>query len=334
MSRVKIGLPSQTGAVQQVTQALTNTTPENIPEEYLVVVRQDSITSGTQILTQPLEVRAHLPEEMQVDTQSDYDTPFAEGLIGNRQLQLLAQLAGWSPTVQSMTAHFWKGSSPIEISLPLTLVAQSSGNEITEAVLMLKTMQMPSIDGDTGFLRAPGPRLEIDTAAAKRLWTTVQEGASAAAGIVTGNVIGDSNAQGTKLPANSSDVEQLSAVGRRFGTEFAASAEGLIKVSGKISISLGKFLYFPDVVIRGVSDMYNITIGHDGLPQRATVTIQAVTRMTPTIKDLPTIYRTDPPEFILSRISPSKADQNAASTTATSEGQTRYDIQQLKDETE
>jgi hypothetical protein len=255
-------------------------TPQTIPAFYSVIIRQDEIPGE-----QPaIEVRGHLPETISIDTQSDYDTPFAEGLIPHRRIQLVAQLAGWSPTVQAMTAHFWKGSSPIDIQLPLTLIAEKSGDEITQQILRLKVMQMPSVSPGTGFLRAPGPKLKLNLDVAKRMLSTTTAAVSQTAGVLTNGAIG------SQVHAEQADSDRMFAIAQQFGTDFAKSAQQLIEVEGKISIRIGKFLHFSDVVIRGVSDEYNVIIGPDGLPQRCTVTVQATTRLTPTVADLPEIY--------------------------------------------
>lgn len=301
MARQKISLPSQD--IQNMAQPLTTSRVmssrdvQAIMPHYRVTIQQEAIVEENRPL---VEVVAHLPEEFAVDTQSEYDTPFADGLVQDRRVQTMMQLAGWSPTVQAMTAHFWRGSSPIELNIPLTFFARDGSSNISGELLKLKSMQLPRVDPATKFLRPPGPRLNLNPEAAKRMFNATVDATVAVAGAMTNNKIGNEAAQapGTTIDANESTLDTSMRIGKTFGTQFANAAQELITVTGKISIRLGKFLYFKDVVIRGVSDAYNIVLGPDQRPQQLTVTISAVTRLTPTYEDLigaDGIYQTDDP---------------------------------------
>lgn len=302
MAREKIALPSQPNSFSSLDGAgYTAHNPMQVLPQYRVTIRQEAIIEENRPL---VEVIGHLPEEFNLDTQSEYDTPFADGLVSDRRVQTIMQLAGWSPTVQAMTAHFWRGSSPIEINLPLVFYAKDSTSNITADVLKLKSLQLPRVDKDTKFLRPPGPRMKLNTEAAKRIFNAATSAGSAVAGSMTNNAVGSTNAQapaGTSVPANESALDTSMRIGTTFGKEFASAAQELVQVNGKISIRLGKFLFFSDVVIRSVSDAYNVILGPDMRPQQMTVTISAVTRMTPTYEDLvgaTGIYQTDDPLLV------------------------------------
>ena len=300
MAREKIALPSQEVSANAFSidgAGYTAHNPMQVMPHYRVTIRQEPIIDENRPL---VEVICHLPEELNLDTQSEYDTPFADGLINDRRVQTIMQLAGWSPTVQAMTAHFWRGSAPIEINLPLVIYATNGYANITGEVLKLKSLQLPRVDPVTKFLRPPGPRMKLNVDAAKRIFNTAASTASTVAGTLTNNKIGNDTAQnpGATLDANETAFDATMRIGQSFGKEFASAAQELIDVTGKISIRLGKFLYFNDVVIRSVSDAYNIVLGPDQRPQSIMVTINAVTRMTPTYEDLTGaggIYQTDDP---------------------------------------
>lgn len=304
MAREKISLPSNEVVVPNATtdlitsRVMTSRDVQAILPHYRVTISQEPIVEENRPLVQ---VVAHLPEEFAVDTQSEYDTPFADGLVQDRRVQTMLQLAGWSPTVQAMTAHFWRGSSPIELNIPMTFFARDGNSNIAAELLKLKSMQLPRVDPATKFLRPPGPRMNLNPEAAKKLFNATVDAGSAVAGMMTNNAVGNINQQqpaGTVIDANDSALDKSMRIGKTFGTEFAHAAQELITVTGKISIRLGKFLYFKDVVIRGVSDAYNVVLGPDQRPQMLTVTVSAVTRMTPTYEDLigaDGIYQTNDP---------------------------------------
>lgn len=283
-------LPSSvTSLTSSITSLSSASSPNLLSPLYTVTIQQDAIPQeGRPILT----VKAHLPEQLSEETHSEYDTPFADGLIDNRKLQTLAQIAGWSPITQAMTAQFWRGSSPIELQLELVLVAYNSSDEITQTLLALKSMQMPTMDKATHFLRAPGPRLEWNSAAADALWDATKNTATSV-GALTLSALGDAAGTPDGTKPDASIMSRLSQIGKTSGQQMVDAARQLIIPTGKISIRLGTFRYYPDMLIRSVSDQYNIVLGPDGRPQRSTVSVSAMTRETPTFDDLPGIYCID-----------------------------------------
>lgn len=274
--------------------------PSVVDPDYAVTIHQEGYDGKPETT-----VTLHLPEELSLSASSEWDTPFSDGIIPERRLQLLAQLAGFSPTVQAMTAHFWKGSSPIEITLPVVVVAYNSSREITDKVLKLKSLVMPTKEPNTGWLQAPGPRLELNTEAASRMWSSMKDTGAAAVRLPGEMVTGGSNGEVTanNTTASNTDKGFLDSLKKPMQGVVSAAAD-LINVKGKILIQVGNFLRFPDMIIKDVSDQYNVIMGVDGKPQRVSLTIQAVTRVTPVYEDLERIYMTttqtgkNPPGFI------------------------------------
>jgi hypothetical protein len=101
---------------------------------------------------------------------------------------------------------------------------------------------------------------------------------------------------GTTAPASEPDkslIGSLSQATKQAGQGIARAAEKLIDVEGRISIALGKFLYFEDVVIRSVGEAFDIILGPDGRPQKCTVSVTFVTRLTPLAGDVDRMYNSD-----------------------------------------
>lgn len=316
--------------------------PNSPTLNYLVVIRQEPTSIFTDIRT----IKAHIPEEFSIDSRADFDTPFADSLMPDRRIGLALQIAGWAPTVQEMTAQFWKGSHPLDISLNLTLTAWSGPSDITDALFKLKSMVMPTVDPTTGFLKAPGPQLKFNkdafaklasdgktllseapealkdvTPSATVVGSLTATGATlgAVSGGLPGSVIGGlagaaigvisgivstvksavSNSTGS-ITAKAKDVAAVPITAAENKVALAAINVGkdlknLVTVTGKISIYIGKMLYFEDVVITGVSEQYNTILAPDGRPHKCSVTVTAVTRLTPTYENMASIYRaTDP----------------------------------------
>ena len=151
--------------------------------------------------------------------------------------------------------------------------------------MRLKSMQMPTKDKTTGWLQAPGPKLTLNDEAVDRITNTLSQTAS--------TMISGSAPEGTDVEAAKAERPRMEAL-KQAGPKLTDAFSSLIQVEGKISIRVGKMLYFPDVVIRNVSDQYTLTLGADGRPQKIGVTISAVTRLTPVLEDLLEIYGVDP----------------------------------------
>lgn len=259
---------------------------------YAVRIHQDGYKDKP-----PIDVTLHMPLDLSVSSTAEFDTPFADGLFPDRRIQLALQAAGFSPTVQAMTAHFWRGSSPISLNLPCVIAARKSSSEITDKLLKLKSLVSPTKEPTTGWLRAPGAHLTLNMEAAKKL---VSQAGSAISSLVTpGEMRPAGQTQqtgGSTQQASQADSDKLDALdrAREASSGFAETVSQLIQVEGKISVSIGQFLRFDDVVITEVQDDYRIVMGIDRKPMKANVTIQMTTRMTPVFEDLLKIYRAQP----------------------------------------
>ena len=275
---------------------------------HTVRIKQDAIPSENR---GAVTVKCHMPEEISLDTTAQYNTPFADLIQANPIQAALLSAAGYFPLTQAMTTQFWSGSAPIQLTLPLTIIAWAKSDEITRNVLLLKSLQVPRTNKKTKTLIPPGPRIEpsdkfwdgagklLETSfgavtdvlnfAANQAENVLEVGASAVADVQEGKAgVGDA-AKKAATEAGKDVIDgakgTLDSLAKRIG-DVHTTIEGMFNVTGKISIKIGEFLYFDDVIIEHVSDAYNIVLGPDGRPQRCQVTIQATTRVTPSYEDL------------------------------------------------
>ncbi len=281
----KADAPSRMDSLMQMSP-IPHNLGDVIDERFKITIRQEanSRTNGPERI-----VEAALPESIGLNTTSDWNTPFAEGLLGPGKLQTLGQVSGWLPTVQALTAHFWAGSQPIGLSLPITLIAHRSTDEILRKVLMLKAMTMPTKEPTTGFLRAPGPLMELEP---EHLWPYAKKVYQAGANLASAAYQGMLDA--VPLVDNTSNLDSSIDGLRDTLRETTQAAEKLFKVTGRISIRLGKFLYFSDVVMQSLDEQQDIILAENGRYLKANLTLNFITRTTPTLENMDEMHLVAP----------------------------------------
>ena len=124
---------------------------DSISNNFLVIIK--STVHGT--------VVARLPEEVQMQLSSEWDTPFLQG-SGNQLVEVAAQtIFNVSTKTQLASGQVWSGSTPIELTLPLDFYAdENSTLEVIEPVVKLAKMALPRLSGGIGgFYTSPGPRI-------------------------------------------------------------------------------------------------------------------------------------------------------------------------------
>jgi len=267
--------------------------PANPPiPEFTVIIRQSP--KGKETRTKV--VKALLPENFGINTTADWDTPFAGSVLGDGKMALLAQLAGVNPTVQALTAHFWKGAQPTQLSLPLVFVAYSGPEDILRPLVTLKSMATPT-KNNLGFLLAPGPQIDIDYSKLK----SAMSGAGDALGKAYQDVkqLGGNLFQ-SMLPGSTPQPAPGADDGKKASEAAPASLEAIQKdvaqankaiesmfiVKGKISVQLGKFFILDDVIINSIDENTDVVLDKNGRPLKTTVTVNFTTRVTPTFENL------------------------------------------------
>lgn len=237
----------------------------------------------------PIVVEAWLPETIGNDVNATYEAPFAQGMsnmlgetIGN-----FSRFIGMSLTTQALTTKVWQGGGFIEFSLPLIFQAETSpSKDVMLPIKNLMKLTMPKDRNGGGLLEAPGPRIDLD-----ELLKRGGEGINRASEALTKGLTNPSKLvdSAKNLASNTSGALQTTR------DSFAAVSQPLSSalvnsVKNNISLYIGQFQYFPCVVITDVSPTYDVIIGPDFNPMRATVNVQFSTFYVPTDRDIDTMF--------------------------------------------
>ena len=230
---------------------------------------------------QGILVEAWLPEQVNVDINANYEAPYAQGIGQSGSLGSLARFAGLSLTTQALTVQVWQGGSNIQFSLPLTFQAETSGvSDVMKPIKDLMKLMMPKDPQGGGLLEAPGPRLDPDKLISQAGPTLKKIGGD----IIRGASDSFSNMMDTAKQV-SNDV--VGAARNAANTVARPISNAIVNsVKNNISLYIGQFQYFPSVVITDVSPTYDVVLGVDKNPQRATVIVQFKTFYTPTDRDI------------------------------------------------
>lgn len=235
-------------------------------------------------------VEAWLPEQVNVDINANYEAPYAQGIGGSMAEKIgpIARFAGMSLTTQALTIQVWQGGSNISFSLPLIFQAEQSGvSDVMKPIKDLMKLMMPKDPQGGGLLEAPGPRLDPEKLLGKGasfdtlskigggvLGGTTDTLIDSAKGLWNGGIGGMAGA------AIKGTVNTANAVAQPLSDAIVNS------VKNNISLYIGQFQYFPSVVVTDVSPTFDVVLGPDKNPQRATVIVQFKTFYTPTARDI------------------------------------------------
>lgn len=102
-------------------------------------------------------IKAYLPDTVSLTVASDWSAPFADATEG--KLNTLASLFGASLKTRASTAQIWQGSTPIEVTIPFVLTAETDpAEEIMFPISELMKLCLPAAK-DGRFL-PPGPNFK------------------------------------------------------------------------------------------------------------------------------------------------------------------------------
>lgn len=240
-------------------------------------------------------VEGYLPQQFEISANSEYDAPYAEGIMGNfgARGKLLAQAFLGKLTTQAMSFQFWSGSTPMELSLPITFVARHNTIEdVRTPIVKLLKLTLPSaagfdtalgIQGDSDIyrlLQPPGPKITFD----KERFIKAT-GSSEASVLDIAIKLGEGNFG----QAFSAIGSVLSHVGSK-GVAIALNPFQFLKFTNNIQISIGQMLRFPSVVITSVSATYDTKFDDYGRAIKATVNVTFRTFFTPTKQDIDRMF--------------------------------------------
>lgn len=244
----------------------------------------------------PLQVSGwYGAETLNFSFGGSYDAPFAQGLLsamGGPTLETIARLNGVQSVTKDMTAQIWQGATRISLDIPLIIAAQYDGEqEILQVINDLARMALPS-ETESGFLRAPGPRPNLNRAVDNigdtfnNLTTGLKDfGSEIASGGLTATAV-------TKVLSGGPN----SLLGST--AEFISSP--VRDVEGKISLKIGTMLHLDSVVVESIGNSIEWQLDNRGKPMFATINIHVSTFKIPTAEEMTNI-------LMLSAPTPSRA---------------------------
>lgn len=120
------------------------------------------------------EVKAWVPQNIQMNIESSWDAPFAD--IGSGKIGTALSLFGFSLKNRVATTQVWGGSAPLTLTLPLQFIAiDNARNDVKSQVNRLIRMTVPGI-GAGGFYQPPGPTLYDIKSAIKEAGRSLNQG--------------------------------------------------------------------------------------------------------------------------------------------------------------
>ena len=242
----------------------------------------------------PIFVEAWLPETVGLDISAQYDAPYAQGLTNAvPQLGKLANFLGLSLTTQALTMQVWQGGSVINITLPMVFQAEKSGAfDVMKPIKDLLKLTMPKELTAGGLLTAPGPRVNPNRLA-QNGGPAISQAASALVSGAGNTLINGLQAivPGTGVSFGQGFANTLNSAANTASSTLSPLSNALINsIENNISLHIGNFLYISSVVITDVSPTYDVQIGPDGNPQRATVNVGIRTFFLPTDRDIEDMF--------------------------------------------
>lgn len=260
---------------------------------------------------QKIMVTASLPTEYVTEVNSVYEDTFSQGFAGllDPGVNNVGKVTGKSFVTQFLTAQIWQGTSPMEFSLPLVFQVESDpAQDVLLPLMRLYSLVLPSAPIPDGFLQSPGPYLDI-----QQFLKVFESGKIKATASSIANDIGSSfqsspaSTQDSSSTSNSAGpLEKLGefasglpekavgaiAAGYDTTSQLAGAASSDLKkaIKNNVSLSIGRFEFFPHVVITGISRTTSVLPLIDGTMSRLEVTVGFKTLFVPTREDLPQMF--------------------------------------------
>lgn len=225
-------------------------------------------------------------EQLSYSFGSSYEAPFAQGLLsamGAPTIEMVGRLYGVQSITKDMTAQIWQGSDRLHLDVPLIIAAQADGQaEIQEVIRQLAFLSLAS-ETDSKFLRAPGPRPNLNKALDKlessvdNTWSSIK---SLGSDVLSGG-------------AATSPGKLLSTFQGAVGGVADIIGAPVQNPEGNISIEVGNMLFLESIQIESVSPTIEWIAGPNGEPMFAQINIRLSTFKIPTAQDMVKILRLD-----------------------------------------
>lgn len=254
----------------------------SIPSNYEVIIYQQKSNQnwGTQTAAAQNSqkvIKAWLPEEFTYQMTSNYESPFQQ-VLGNPVVGSVAGLMGKKLMSPVMTAQMWTGSETPELSLELQFETEDDPiRDVKQPILDLLDMVTPTVDS-IGMLNSPGPSI-LPSQSLANLFDTVKSLAGGVWGTAKGTVEAstvDTAKQFTQGQLIDSSKTLISNRHAMVAQTYTGTGDGNRTLIGnQISMAIGRYLFFPSIVITSVStNILHLIEQNSGFPMSANVTLE------------------------------------------------------------
>jgi hypothetical protein len=125
---------------------------------YLVYIQSYGAPGSS---TPVVSVTAPIPEDVMFDMESAYEMKLPQGPTGGLIGTALAAM-GMRLTVQALTAQLWAGSTTSELTINLEFHTESDPvADVRTPIVNLMKLVTPATSSTTGILQSPGPQLDL-----------------------------------------------------------------------------------------------------------------------------------------------------------------------------
>jgi hypothetical protein len=227
---------------------------------------------------------------------------------------LLLRWLGLQLTTQALTAEVWQGSGTVEFQMDLQFQVEDDVNsDVLEPLMKLMFLTVAREETEGGLLSAPGPHIDLKQLSESSAYQTavlydkvkataereLADQQSVAAGVAAAK---KKLADGTQNMINAitgTTVTQAIDSAVQWGIKvkngmdqvaqpLSAAIVGSIK--NNISLYIGRYMYFPSVVITDVTQTHKVQPMIDGNFQYVSATVRFKTFYQPTQRDIAIMF--------------------------------------------
>ena len=218
-----------------------------------------------------------LPEGFIQGTTATYARPFNLNLAG-RGVTTAMEAFGISPQFQFMSTRVWTGSEMHDMSLTFFVYADFKPADITvlQPYRDLLALVLPKMDGTTGLLKSPGPHLALKD---KEFWS---KGPGATADAVKADAA-------PVLQSATSEDGALAKV-QKIREGGVAALKAIWTLENQVSMTIGKYIVLPSIVITGVTAAFTHQMDAEGKPFCAEITVTFGMFQSPVYSDIEAMF--------------------------------------------
>jgi hypothetical protein len=279
---------------------------------YLVYIQEYSTPGST---TPAVSIVAPIPESVLWDSTATYEMPLPQG-PEKGPLASVAQVLGMKLSVQMLTAKLWAGSAIGSLSIPLEFVTESDPvADVRDPIVNLMKLVTPSTSNSLGLLQSPGPQLDLSLFtqlakdAASQITNTFSNTPSGVGqqsqyssgsilngfgGLANPNLTNINLTQSTMMNSSTQTADGTNSTVFKSPTQnpsIGTAAYWKSQVSKRISIKIGNYLFFDNVIVTHVGQEFASTFDAvTGLPHHVRVSLTFEPMFMLTQEDLDNVY--------------------------------------------